>query len=52
MNNASHVADPVSVEEMQSEHYLEGISCPHCIDTVSEENRSRFIERQHQITLC
>lgn len=43
---------PVSVEEMQSEHYLEGISCPHCIDTVSEENRSRFIERQHQITLA
>lgn len=43
---------PVSVEEMQSEHYLEGISCPHCIDTVSEENRSRFSERQHQITLA
>ena len=43
---------PVSVEDMQSEHYLEGISCPHCIDTVSEHNRSRFIERQRQITLA
>ncbi|MEE9425618.1 MAG: rhodanese-related sulfurtransferase [Methylococcales bacterium] len=43
---------PVSVEDMQSEYYSEGISCPHCIDTVSEQSRLRFAERQHQITLA
>ena len=43
---------PVSVEDMQSEHYQEGVSCPHCIDTVSEHNRLRFIERQRQIALA
>ncbi|MEE9411433.1 MAG: rhodanese-related sulfurtransferase [Methylococcales bacterium] len=43
---------PVSVEDMQSEYYSEGISCPHCIDSVSEQNRSRFRERQRQIVLA
>ncbi len=43
---------PVSIEDMQSEHYSEGISCPHCIDSVSEQSRLRFIERQHQIMLA
>jgi UPF0176 protein len=43
---------PVSVEDMQSEHYVEGVSCPHCIDTVSDQDRARFIERQRQITLA
>lgn len=43
---------PVSIEDMQSEHYAEGISCPHCIDTVSKQNRARFIERQRQITIA
>ncbi len=43
---------PVSVQDMQSEHYVEGVSCPHCINAVSKQDRSRFIERQHQINLA
>ncbi|HFD11533.1 MAG TPA: rhodanese-related sulfurtransferase [Crenotrichaceae bacterium] len=43
---------PISAEDMQSSHYVEGISCPHCINTVSKHNRARFIERQRQITLA
>lgn len=43
---------PVSVDDMQSEHYLEGISCPHCINDVSKKDRERFIERQRQIDLA
>lgn len=43
---------PVSELEMQSEHYVEGVSCPHCIDDSDKQDRSRFIERQRQITLA
>lgn len=43
---------PVSEHDMQSEHYEEGVSCPHCIDDDNKQDRSRFIERQHQISLA
>jgi UPF0176 protein len=43
---------PITEEEMQSEHYEQGISCPHCFDKVTDEQRARFAERQKQIELA
>lgn len=43
---------PVSQAEMASADYVPGVSCPHCIDAVSEEQRQRFSERQKQVTLA
>lgn len=43
---------PLTIDEQQSEHYVPGISCSYCIDTVSEERRARFAERQKQINLA
>lgn len=43
---------PISDEEMRSEHYVKGVSCPHCIDKQSDEQRERFAERQRQIELA
>lgn len=43
---------PITEEEMQSEKYEKGISCPHCFDKVTDEQRERFAERQKQIELA
>ena len=43
---------PISEEDMQSEHYQEGVSCPHCIDETSEAQRASFQERQRQVELA
>ena len=43
---------PVSPEDMQSPHYVPGVSCPHCIDSLSEKTRQRAAERQKQMTLA
>ncbi|MBU2883150.1 rhodanese-related sulfurtransferase [Psychrosphaera sp. B3R10] len=43
---------PITEEEKQSEHYVVGISCPHCIDKVTDEQRERFAERQKQMELA
>ncbi|MDO6719669.1 rhodanese-related sulfurtransferase [Psychrosphaera sp. 1_MG-2023] len=43
---------PITEEEKQSEHYTVGISCPHCIDKVTDEQRERFAERQKQMELA
>jgi len=43
---------PITEEEMRSEQYEQGISCPHCFDTVTDEQRARFAERQKQIELA
>lgn len=43
---------PISEEDMASEHYVKGVSCPHCIDEIPEEKRLRFAERQKQIDLA
>ena len=43
---------PVSVFDMESEHYQPGISCPHCIGSQSEKTRDRAQERQKQMTLA
>lgn len=43
---------PVSVEDRQSAHYIEGIACPSCFDTISEDRKQRSAERQKQIKLA
>ncbi|MBP6020586.1 MAG: rhodanese-related sulfurtransferase [Burkholderiaceae bacterium] len=43
---------PLGPEDKASEHFVEGVSCPHCHDQHSPEQKQRFIERQHQIELA
>ncbi|WP_299200494.1 rhodanese-related sulfurtransferase [uncultured Amphritea sp.] len=43
---------PLTAEQMQSEQYQAGISCPNCYDRLSDEQRERFIERQKQMQLA
>lgn len=43
---------PITNEEMQSEHYQEGVSCPHCYKDVTDEQKQRFAEREKQILLA
>jgi UPF0176 protein len=43
---------PITSEDMQSEHFVKGISCPRCIDKMSDEQRERFSERQKQSDLA
>ena len=44
--------NPLALDEIQSEDYIEGISCPKCIDKISEDRMQRFRERQKQIDLA
>ena len=43
---------PIDDDDMKSKKYSEGISCPHCYATHSEERKERFTERQKQIKLA
>ena len=43
---------PITVEDKQSEKYIEGVCCPHCHDTQSAQTRRRAAERQKQIELA
>lgn len=43
---------PLEPHELTSEHYQEGVSCPHCHDKKSSEDKARFAERQRQIELA
>ncbi|WP_337660639.1 oxygen-dependent tRNA uridine(34) hydroxylase TrhO [Anderseniella sp. Alg231-50] len=43
---------PLTAEDLQSELYEEGVSCVHCHDTRTNEDRARFRQRQHQIMLA
>ncbi len=43
---------PVGPEDIKSEKYIEGIACPHCHDSLSEERKARSAERQKQIALA
>jgi UPF0176 protein len=43
---------PVSPEERASIQFVEGVSCPHCYGSLSEEKRVRFAERQKQSELA
>jgi UPF0176 protein len=43
---------PITRDDMQSTSYSPGISCPHCIDSLSDAQRSRFAEREKQMQLA
>lgn len=43
---------PLSEEDRKSEHFEEGVSCPHCYDTLSEKTRLRAESRQQQVSLA
>lgn len=42
----------VSDEDRLLDGYEEGVTCATCVDTITEDRRSRFRERQHQIQLA
>lgn len=43
---------PLNAREMQEDSYVSGISCPHCIDKTTPQQRARFAERARQIALA
>ncbi len=43
---------PLTPEDMASEDYRQGVSCPHCIDEQDEAQRAAFAERQRQVELA
>lgn len=43
---------PLSPAEMQSPLYVKGLSCPHCHDKITEEQKASFSERQKQVELA
>ena len=43
---------PISEADKQSEHYQQGVSCPHCFDQLSQEQVERFAERERQMQLA
>lgn len=43
---------PITEEEKVSIHYQQGVSCPHCIDKYTEEQRERFQQRELQMQLA
>lgn len=42
---------PITAQDMVSNAYQKGVSCPHCIDQQSSSQKERFRERQHQVQL-
>ncbi len=43
---------PITKEDQQNEHYVHGVSCPHCFDKTSDEQKARFAEREKQMELA
>jgi len=43
---------PLSEEDLDSEHYVAGVSCPWCHEKATPEQRARYRERQKQIALA
>ena len=43
---------PITEKEKQSEHYIQGVSCLHCIDKHTTEQRQRFQQRELQMQLA
>ncbi|ATC94642.1 oxygen-dependent tRNA uridine(34) hydroxylase TrhO [Pseudoalteromonas tunicata] len=43
---------PITEDEKQLASYMEGVSCLHCHDALSEEQKLRFAERQKQVELA
>ncbi len=43
---------PLSPEDRSSKKYLEGVHCPHCYDSLTEEKKQRTLARQRQVELA
>lgn len=43
---------PLSTADVESPHYMEGVSCPKCIDSLDDERKSRLEERRKQVALA
>jgi UPF0176 protein len=43
---------PLNDEDLQSEYYVTGESCPYCHDKTTDEQRARFREREKQVRLA
>jgi UPF0176 protein len=39
-------------QDQQSEQYVHGVSCPHCFDKTTEEQKARYQEREKQMQLA
>lgn len=44
--------EPLAPEDLKSPLFVKGVSCPHCHDLTSAEQRARFAERQRQQELA
>ncbi|MBB1273283.1 rhodanese-related sulfurtransferase [Psychromonas sp. SR45-3] len=42
---------PITEEDKKSEKYMQGVSCHQCHDSLSEQQKLRFLEREKQIRL-
>ncbi|WP_028868169.1 rhodanese-related sulfurtransferase [Psychromonas arctica] len=42
---------PITEEDKKSEKYMQGVSCHRCHDSLSEQQKLRFLEREKQIRL-
>lgn len=43
---------PLGEDDLEHAAYVEGVSCPHCIDRLDERDKIRFAERQKQMELA
>lgn len=43
---------PITEAEKASDKYQAGVSCPHCFDSLSSEQKASFAERQKQLSLA
>lgn len=43
---------PLSSEDLQSDDYVRGISCSHCIRSITDKKHARYSERQRQVELA
>lgn len=43
---------PLTEQDKESDKYQKGVSCPHCYDKQTDEQRQRFVQRQKQMQLA
>ena len=43
---------PISEEDKKSDKYITGVSCHHCYDKKTDEQRERFMQREKQVQLA
>lgn len=43
---------PITEADKQHTDYQQGVSCHRCVDSLSEEQKARFAEREHQMRLA